>query len=31
VKSAAPLKAGERVSVAAVDGLVLQVNRVNGA
>ncbi|OAI51921.1 serine protease [Betaproteobacteria bacterium SCGC AG-212-J23] len=31
VKSATPLKAGERVSVAAVDGLVLQVNRVNGA
>jgi membrane-bound serine protease (ClpP class) len=27
VKSAAPLKAGERVSVAAVDGLVLEVNR----
>jgi membrane-bound serine protease (ClpP class) len=31
VKSASPLKAGERVSVAAVDGLVLQVNRMNGA
>ena len=31
VRSAAPLKAGQRVSVAAVDGLVLQVNRVNGA
>jgi membrane-bound serine protease (ClpP class) len=31
VKSASPLKAGERVSVTAVDGLVLQVNRTNGA
>jgi membrane-bound serine protease (ClpP class) len=31
VKSAAPLKAGERVNVAAVDGLVLQVDRMNGA
>jgi len=31
VKSASPLKAGERVSVTAVDGLVLRVNRTNGA
>jgi membrane-bound serine protease (ClpP class) len=31
VKSASPLKAGERVSVTAVDGLILQVNRMNGA
>jgi len=31
VKSASPLRAGERVSVTAVDGLVLQVNRMNGA
>jgi membrane-bound serine protease (ClpP class) len=27
VKSSAPLKAGERVKVSAVDGLVLQVER----
>jgi len=31
VKSAVALKAGERVRVTAVDGLVLEVNRVNGA
>jgi membrane-bound serine protease (ClpP class) len=31
VKSPVPLKAGEKVSVKAVDGLVLEVNRMNGA
>jgi membrane-bound serine protease (ClpP class) len=31
VKSAVALKAGERVRVTAVEGLVLEVNRVNGA
>jgi membrane-bound serine protease (ClpP class) len=31
VKSPAPLKAGERVSVAAMDGLVLKVQPMNGA
>jgi len=31
IRSAVPLKAGERVAVAAVDGLILHVNRVNGA
>jgi membrane-bound serine protease (ClpP class) len=31
VQSASPLKAGERVSVTAVEGLVLQVHRMNGA
>jgi membrane-bound serine protease (ClpP class) len=31
VKSAVPLKAGEKVSVAAVEGLLLEVNRTNGA
>jgi membrane-bound serine protease (ClpP class) len=31
VKSAVPLKAGEKVSVAAVEGLLLEVNRMNGA
>ncbi|HEY2337281.1 MAG TPA: nodulation protein NfeD [Burkholderiales bacterium] len=31
VKSAAPLRAGQRVSVAAIDGLVLQVKPMNGA
>jgi len=31
VRSATALKAGERVSVAAVEGLVLQVHRANGA
>jgi membrane-bound serine protease (ClpP class) len=31
VQSASPLKAGERVSVTAVQGLVLQVHRMNGA
>jgi membrane-bound serine protease (ClpP class) len=31
VKSAVPLKAGEKVSVAAVEGLLLKVNRTNGA
>ncbi len=31
VRSAAPLKAGRRVRVAAIDGLILQVEPVNGA
>ena len=31
VKSASPLKAGDHVSVTAVEGLVLQVHRMNGA
>jgi membrane-bound serine protease (ClpP class) len=31
VKSHAPLKAGQRVSVAAIDGLILQVKPMNGA